>query len=117
MYKFPNTVKVSILLITICAMTYTNHTFAAGKYVCATVSEFVETESEDCVYFKILIKGKKKKNLARRCVDDLYSNSEKGTARYLEIVRQSLEQKKNIYFLINDSDSPIDILKVENKCR
>ncbi|WP_146108682.1 hypothetical protein [Chromatium okenii] len=104
---FYSIVKISWLCGIIYAMTFTSHAFAKERYVCATVSKILETESEDCMYF--IVKGKTVdgKNLSI-CIDDDGNDFSKDS----QLALYSFEKNKKIYILI-DGDS---VRKIKKKC-
>ena len=50
--KFSAFVKLSVQMVAVCSIAYPYHANGESRYICATVSKYVEP-SEDSAYFKV----------------------------------------------------------------
>ncbi len=86
------------------------YALAEEKYICATVSEILETESEDCLYFVVkgdfVLKDNSENELSI-CLDNGTD-----TKKNIELVDMSFEKKKKIYILV-DGDS---VREIKSSC-
>lgn len=109
--KFLALAKVSVLFGIIYALSFPYHAFAEERYICATVSKILETESEDCMYFIVkgnfVLEENEEKQLSI-CLDD-GNDAAKDSA----LANKSFEQQKEIYILIDGSS----VRKIQSKCR
>ncbi len=92
--------------------------FAEERYICATVSEYLDP-GEECSYFKVkgdfVLKGNKDKVL-QYCIMD-GDQDEKKTVRETKLIDESFKKKKKIYFLIDGEGEGVNLVnKVESKC-
>ncbi len=79
-------------------------------YVCATVSEILETESEDCMYFlakgDFFAEGIQEKQL-RICIDDGNDANRDST-----LAVESFEQQTEVFIVYNEGN----VRKMQAKC-
>lgn len=101
---------MSVLFATVYTVAFPLSVSAEETSICATVSEILETESEDCVYF--IVKGdfspdgQQGKELSI-CFDD--GND---AANDFKLANQSFEKKENVYLLVDGSS----VKKIQSKC-
>lgn len=90
---------------------------AVERYICATVSEFLES-SEDCAYFKVKGNFEHKGNSEKVLQYYMYGDDEKKTEIDLRLIHESLEKDKKVYFHINDAagHSVTWVESVSNEC-
>jgi hypothetical protein len=83
---------------------------AEERYICATVSEILDIQSEDCLYFVVkgdfVLEGNKDNELSI-CLDN--GND---AARDSALVNKSFEKKKKIHILIDGSS----VRKIQSDC-
>ena len=103
-------VTFSALSCTICLAPFPAHSFNDDMYVCATVTEIFETESEDCMYFSakgnFLAEGAKEKELAI-CLDD-----DNDAANDSTLAVESLEQQIQVFIVFDGSS----VRRIQRTC-